>query len=147
MQPELPLPPQVAGEAELRAYGEALGGALQAPVVVALRGELGAGKTTLAQAIARGAGVTHEVTSPTFALVHEYAGARTPVYHLDLYRLKGPDDLANLAWDDIIRAEAIVLIEWPGRAAGRLPRQRLDVTLREVPGSPDLRHVEVVWVP
>jgi tRNA threonylcarbamoyladenosine biosynthesis protein TsaE len=141
----LPAPPGVTDEAGLRAYGHALGAALRAPVVVALRGDLGAGKTTLAQAIARGAGVTSDVTSPTFALVHEYQGAAARIFHLDLYRLKGPDELTNLGWDEIVCGDGIVLIEWPERAATRLPRSRLDVTLREMAGDADRRLVESAW--
>ena len=89
-------PVQVLTRAELDLWGEALGRTLVAPAVIALHGDLGAGKTTLVQAICRGLGVTDEVTSPTFALVHEYTGASVPVFHLDLYRLEGPRDLANL---------------------------------------------------
>ena len=73
---------------ELVAWGEALGRAVSPPLVVALAGDLGAGKTTLAQAMCRGYGVTEPVTSPTFALVHRYDAARSPVYHLDLYRIR-----------------------------------------------------------
>ncbi|HYV97165.1 MAG TPA: tRNA (adenosine(37)-N6)-threonylcarbamoyltransferase complex ATPase subunit type 1 TsaE [Gemmatimonadaceae bacterium] len=131
-------------EPGLRAYGAALGASLAAPVLVTLHGDLGAGKTTLAQAIARGAGVTSEVTSPTFALVHEYAGAKTPVFHIDLYRLSGPADLTNLGWDEIVGGNAIVLVEWPERAGTRLPRRRLDITLREESGG-TRRVVEAEW--
>ena len=137
--------PGTVDEAGLRAYGRALGAALRPPVVVALRGELGAGKTTLAQAIARGAGVREDVTSPTFALVHEYAGRASRVYHLDLYRLNGPHELTNIGWDEIVNGDGIVLIEWPERAGARLARARLDVTLREAPGADDRRVVEAMW--
>jgi tRNA threonylcarbamoyladenosine biosynthesis protein TsaE len=141
----LPHPPRTTDERGLRAYGELLGRALKAPMVVALHGDLGAGKTTLAQAIARGAGVEEEVTSPTFALVHSYEGRDTTVFHLDLYRLNGPKDLTNLAWDDIMSGDAIVLIEWPERAGARLPRARIDVWLRELADEHDRRALEVVW--
>jgi tRNA threonylcarbamoyladenosine biosynthesis protein TsaE len=141
----LPHPPRTIDERGLRAYGKLLGQALHAPVVVALHGDLGAGKTTLAQAIAHGAGVTEDVTSPTFALVHEYAGRNARVFHLDLYRLKGPTDLTNLAWDDILASDGIVLIEWPERAGVRLPRARIDVTLRELEDDHERRSLEVVW--
>jgi tRNA threonylcarbamoyladenosine biosynthesis protein TsaE len=141
----LPHAPRTIDEGGLRAYGELLGRALQAPVIVALHGDLGAGKTTLAQAIARGAGVTEDVTSPTFALVHEYAGRTAQVFHLDLYRLRGPADLTNLAWDDIIAGNSIVIIEWPERAGPRLPRARIDVTLRELHDDHERRSLEVVW--
>jgi tRNA threonylcarbamoyladenosine biosynthesis protein TsaE len=141
----LPAPPGVCTEAELRAYGEALGESLRAPVVVALHGDLGAGKTTLAQAIARGAGVTGDVTSPTFALVHEYAGRHSPVYHIDLYRLERQEQLTNLGWTDVLTAHAIVLVEWPERAGADMPRPRIDVVLRDAAGDGERRSVEVAW--
>src|SRR5689334_2884109 len=106
---------------ELIAWGEAFGRAAMPPLIVTLAGDLGAGKTTLAQAICAGYGVTEPVTSPTFALVHRYDAPRSPVYHLDLYRLRGPDELTNIGWDEIVASQALVLIEWPERAAGALP--------------------------
>ena len=142
----LPPPPAEVDEAGLRAYGRAVGAALRAPVVVAIHGDLGAGKTTLAQAIAHGAGVSEDVTSPTFALVHEYPAGAGTVYHLDLYRLSGPDELTNIAWDEIVGGPAgLVLIEWPERAGARLPAPRLDVRLGAVAGSHDRRALEVSW--
>ena len=142
----LPAAPGDVDEPALRAYGRALGAALRAPALVAIRGELGAGKTTLVQEIARGAGVTGDVTSPTFALVHEYAAPSSTVYHLDLYRLHGPGDLTNLGWDDIVGGDGIVLVEWPERAGARLPAPRLEIALRSVPGEPDRRTVEATWM-
>ena len=107
---------------ELAAWGERFGRAARPPLLVALAGELGAGKTTLAQSICRGFGVTEEVTSPTYALVHQYDAPRGRVFHLDLYRLKHEDELTNLGWDDILSArDALVLVEWPERAGSRLP--------------------------
>lgn len=142
--PALPAAPGEVDLDGLRAWGHALGRVLRGPVIVAIRGDLGAGKTTLVQAIAEGAGVGDEVTSPTFALVHEYGGAHGIVHHLDLYRLDGPGQLTNLAWDEIVGGDGIVLIEWPERAGNRLPAPRLDVTLRA--GSrEDLREVEATW--
>ena len=108
-------------EPELRAWGEAFGHAAEPPLIVALSGDLGTGKTTLVQAICRGYGVREAVTSPTFALVHEYAAARSPVYHLDLYRLRTPDDLLGIGWHDMVGAHALVLVEWPERAGALLP--------------------------
>lgn len=123
---------------ELVAWGERFGRALTPPTVVAISGDLGAGKTTLVQAICRGYGVTEPVTSPTFALVHEYHAPRSRVYHVDLYRLGAPSDLTNIGWDDFVRAEALVLVEWPERAAGRLPGH-VPIDLEHVPGEPDKR--------
>lgn len=106
---------------ELMAWGERLGRASHPPLVITLAGELGSGKTTLAQAICRGYGVTEAVTSPTFAIVHRYDAPRSPVFHLDLYRLRGPDELTNIGWDEIVSSHALVIIEWPERARGALP--------------------------
>jgi tRNA threonylcarbamoyladenosine biosynthesis protein TsaE len=122
-------------------WGEALGAGLEAPCVVTLAGDLGAGKTTLAQAISRGYGVREPVTSPTFALVHEYAAPRSPVFHLDLYRLSGPQQLPNIGWDDAISARAIILVEWPERAGSELPAAARAIVLSHVPDHPDLRRV------
>lgn len=130
-------------EAELAAWGEHFGRTCRAPLVVALEGELGAGKTTLARAIGRGFGVTEDVTSPTFALVHQYEAPDAPVYHLDLYRLAGPRDLTNLGWDDILSDRALVLVEWPDRAADRLPAAAVRLALSHEEGAPDVRVLHV----
>ena len=123
---------------ELIDWGERFGRAAMAPLVVTVTGELGAGKTTLVQAICRGFGVTEEVTSPTFALVHRYAG-RAPVYHLDLYRLESPDELTNIGWDELLADDALILIEWPERAGDRLPTDRVPMSLQHLPEDPSRR--------
>src|SRR5512146_1170718 len=102
-------------EAELRAWGEDLGRRLLPGSVVTLTGPLGAGKTTLVQAIARGLGVAAQATSPTYTYVHRYEGRRGPVFHLDCYRLRHPDDAADLDWESILREGDAALIEWPER--------------------------------
>jgi len=107
--------------AELEAEGEALGRALAAGAVVTLEGQLGAGKTTFVQAIARGLGVAAGATSPTYALVHRYRGLRGPVFHLDCFRLRSPDDAADLDWEGLLREGDAVLIEWPERAGAWVP--------------------------
>jgi tRNA threonylcarbamoyladenosine biosynthesis protein TsaE len=139
------VPPRAAGSRlaltrdELAAWGEALGRATAPPLVVTLKGDLGAGKTTLAQAICRGYGVAEPVTSPTYALVHEYASPRGPVYHLDLYRLGDPRELDGLGWDEVVGARALVLVEWPERAAGRVPPGALTLDLEHHPADPGRR--------
>jgi tRNA threonylcarbamoyladenosine biosynthesis protein TsaE len=139
-----PLPPLAAGgrlaltRDELVAWGERFGRTARAPLVVTLAGDLGAGKTTLAQAICRGYGVTESVTSPTFALVHRYDSPHGPVYHLDLYRLRGPEELTNIGWDEIVSAHALVLIEWPERAAGGVP-SHVAIDLEHASGDDDRR--------
>lgn len=124
---------------ELSAWGENLGATLEPPIIVAISGELGAGKTTLVQAICRGAGVSEPVTSPTFALVHRYDGACYVVYHLDLYRLEKPEELTNLGWDDIASSHSIVLVEWPERGANRIPSDAVLIDLEYDPVDPDRR--------
>ena len=124
---------------ELEAWGERFGRAAHPPLAVTLSGDLGAGKTTLAQAICRGYGVTDAVTSPTYALVHEYMSPRGAVFHLDLYRLEDSRELENIGWDDVLRARALVLIEWPERAAGRLPPAHVPIDLEHLSADPSRR--------
>lgn len=128
---------------EMREWGEALGRRLQPGSIIALQGDLGTGKTTLAQAICRGVGIREDVTSPTFALVNEYHVNGGSVFHLDLYRLAGPADLTNLAWDDIVNSGQIVIIEWPERAGDRLPDEAIRIHLDYVPDDDDRRHLTV----
>ncbi|MEO8909090.1 MAG: tRNA (adenosine(37)-N6)-threonylcarbamoyltransferase complex ATPase subunit type 1 TsaE [Gemmatimonadaceae bacterium] len=123
-------------ETELRDWGDALGRALTAPVLITLTGELGVGKTTLAQSICRGYGVKEDITSPTYALVHEYAGGRSPVFHIDLYRLDSPEQLTNIGWDEIVASRSVILVEWPERAGSRLPEDHLPIDLDYVPDEP-----------
>lgn len=106
---------------ELNRFGEELGRALVAPAVIGLSGELGAGKTTLVQAICRGLGAKALATSPSYALVHHYETDDTAVYHVDCYRLRTPDEARDLGFDDMLRECAIVLIEWPERAGAWAP--------------------------
>lgn len=124
---------------ELIAWGERFGWAARGKLVVAIAGELGAGKTTLVQAICRGAGVMTEVTSPTYALVHEYKGDRFPIYHLDLYRLEKPEDLTNLGWDDMLRSHALILVEWPERGGARIPSDAVPIDLELDPADEEKR--------
>lgn len=143
----------------LAAWGERFGAAVRTPHVVAVRGALGAGKTTLIQAICRGFGVSEPVTSPTFTLVHAHvAGFPHPdglVYHLDLYRLDDPADpdgrsggpgadaLGPLGWDEVLAANALVLIEWPERAGDRLPSAHTAMALEAVAGDPTRRELHI----
>ena len=122
-------------ERELRQWGEELGRSISPPLLITLTGELGVGKTTLAQAICRGYGVTDEITSPTYALIHEYSAPKSPVFHIDLYRLDSPEQLTNLGWDEIVSSRSVVLVEWPERAGDRLPEDHLPIDLDYVPGD------------
>jgi tRNA threonylcarbamoyladenosine biosynthesis protein TsaE len=127
--------------AELEARGLELGRELPAGSVLLFEGELGAGKTTFITAIARGLGVSTGATSPTYALVHRYQGRRGPVFHLDCYRLKTPEEAADLGWDTLLSEGDALLIEWPERAGAWLPRGGRRFRLTHLP-DPDLRGLE-----
>jgi tRNA threonylcarbamoyladenosine biosynthesis protein TsaE len=122
-------------EAELRAWRRDLGQAIVAPLVISLTGDLGAGKTTLAQAICAGYGVVEPVTSPTYALVHKYESPKSPVYHVDLYRLDNTEQLQNIGWDDLMSDQALTIVEWPERAGDRMPADHLHIDLEHVAGD------------
>jgi tRNA threonylcarbamoyladenosine biosynthesis protein TsaE len=108
-------------EAELRAEGETLGRSLPPRALLTFEGELGAGKTTFIQAISRGLGVEVQATSPTYALVHRYRGRRGPVFHLDCYRLRSPEEAADLDWESLLTEGDAILVEWPEQAGPWLP--------------------------
>ena len=106
-------------EVETAALGEDLGRTLRLGDVVLLYGDLGAGKTAFVRGMARGIGASpDEVTSPTFTIVQEYAGPSTTLYHVDLYRLEGPE-IDDLGLEDLVAGEGIVAIEWAERWKGR----------------------------
>ncbi len=102
------------------AAGRDLGASLPSGSVVWLAGELGAGKTTLTRAMLVGRGVTTPGASPTYALVHHHEGPRGSVYHLDCFRLRRPDEAADLDWETLATAD-LLLIEWPERAGPWAP--------------------------
>ena len=128
-------------ERELAEEGERIGRALPPRSVLLLEGELGAGKTTLVQAIARGLGVERPATSPTYALVHHYQGRRGPVYHLDCYRLRHEDEAADLDWETQLRDGDALLIEWPERAGAWVPAPTRRFRLSHL-GDPTRRGLE-----
>lgn len=115
------------------ALGRRLGGALRSGMVVGLEGPLGAGKTTLVQAIARGLGVPESeyVRSPSFAIVHEYRG-RERVYHLDLYRLTDAREVDQLGWEEYVGEVGVALIEWIDRAPELLEGRGLRIRVERI---------------
>ena len=129
----------VMSEDELVQWGEQLGADSHPQLVIALSGELGAGKTTLAQAICTGYGVREPVTSPTYAIIHEYSAPRSPVFHIDLYRLERVEDLEQIGWSDIVASNALIIVEWPERAGDMLPSNHLPIVLDYDPERPDRR--------
>jgi tRNA threonylcarbamoyladenosine biosynthesis protein TsaE len=126
-------------EKELRQWGEDLGRSISPPLLITLTGDLGTGKTTLAQSICRGYGVAGDITSPTYSLVHEYSAPRSAVFHIDLYRLESPGELTNLGWDEIIGSRSLILVEWPERAGDLLPEEHLSIDVDYVAGDQSRR--------
>ena len=123
-----------ASEAETERAGERLGRQLAPGAVLLLYGELGAGKTAFVRGVARGVGAAPEdVSSPTFTIVREYAGARATLYHVDLYRLE-PAEIDDLGLDDLIDSGGIVAIEWADRWPRR-PRAAIEVHLEHAGGN------------
>jgi tRNA threonylcarbamoyl adenosine modification protein YjeE len=133
----------VLTEDELARWGRRIGAEARTPLVLALRGDLGAGKSTLARAVAHGAGVQGDVPSPTFHLVFRYDTPRgIQVQHLDLYRLERPEEVWELGWAELGAEGELVMIEWPQRAEALLPVPRWEIELEEEADS-SVRRVAV----
>jgi tRNA threonylcarbamoyladenosine biosynthesis protein TsaE len=124
------------------AIGVAWGQTVTAGSVIGLNGELGAGKTQLVKGLALGLGSTAHVHSPTFALLHEYAGGRLPLFHLDLYRLETPAQIRSAGLDDyLFRPDGVTVVEWFERAA--FPRPGTGVRM---PPAATGRRLREVWI-
>jgi len=129
---------------ETIAFGRTLAELLTPPKLVLLRGELGAGKTTLVKGIAAAfeAAAEEDVTSPTFTLVHEYHGPRASLYHIDLYRIDTQRELETLALDDLRSENSVLLIEW-GEKFPRF-RQERDVEISLERESENARRIRII---
>lgn len=127
---------------ETRALGLKLAQLLPPRGLVLLIGELGAGKTTLAQGIVQGLGAARadEVSSPTYTLVHEY-GDPVRVYHIDLYRLDSVEQVRGVGYEDILERDALVLVEWGERFPELFPEKQVEIRLRTLDG--DTREISI----
>ena len=130
-------------EDETIELGRRIAAQLPSRAVVQLIGNLGAGKTTLAKGIISGLGAAmpEEVTSPTFTLIHEYGNGR--VYHIDLYRLDTPAQVATLGLDEIFDREAVVLIEWGEKFPKLMPEGKIEIHLDSGGPDPDTRQITI----
>jgi tRNA threonylcarbamoyladenosine biosynthesis protein TsaE len=113
---------------ETRRIGERIGRRLRAGDVVLLSGELGAGKTVVAQGIGRGLGIAEPIKSSSFVIMNEYQGKALRLFHADLYRLEDPEQVAELALPELAAA-GVLVVEWPERADAEMPAEHLRITL------------------
>jgi tRNA threonylcarbamoyladenosine biosynthesis protein TsaE len=109
--------------AETEAIGRQLAKEIGVGSVLALKGDLGSGKTVFVKGVVAGLGSRADVTSPTFTIVHEYRGGRLPVYHFDFFRLENPEPVARLGLDDYFFGDGVSLIEWADRFPKLIPQQ------------------------
>ena len=129
-------------ETETEAIGAALAARLGPGDVVAYLGDLGAGKTAFTRGLARGLGCTGRVTSPTFTVVNEHEGP-TPLFHFDLYRLGGEEELFDIGWEDYLARGGVCAVEWSERAGSALPPETVYVSIRRCRESEDWRRITV----
>ena len=132
MQSDLATPGSVrhlASEEGTIAAGRELAAGLAPGAVVALTGDLGAGKTCFAKGIVAGLGCDGDVSSPTFTLLHEYLGGRLPVFHFDFYRLESEQQLWDIGWEEYLEAKGVVIAEWADKFPRTLPSYALWISL------------------
>ncbi len=122
--------------------GKALGGLAGPGDLYNLNGELGSGKTVFARGVAAGLGIAGRVASPTFTLINEYQG-RIPFCHMDVYRLGGPEEMADLGYEEYFYGPGVTLVEWGDLVAGVLPGERMDINISRSGGDDR----EIVFVP
>ena len=111
---------QTKSPAETESIGAALGKIIEPGMVIAYRGDLGAGKTAFTRGLARGLGCNELVTSPTYTIVNEYLGGRLPLFHFDMYRLRSSDDLFDIGWEDYLERGGVCAVEWSENVADAL---------------------------
>ena len=131
-------------ENDLMRWGNRIGEEVGGPLFLGLKGPLGAGKSVLARAVARGAGVEGPIPSPTFNLLFHYSTLRgVSIVHMDLYRIESADELWELGWEELGSSSEIALVEWPERAGDLLPEDRWEIELVVPKGGGQLREVAV----
>jgi len=109
--------------------GEKIGSLLKSGDVIAITGTLAAGKTTITKGIAKALGITDVVTSPTFCLISEYEGTKMPLYHMDVYRLDGPEDFINLGVEDMLDGDGVCIVEWSEKVSSELPKRTIKIEI------------------
>lgn len=119
----------IKNESETAAFGIELGKRACPGTVIALTGDLGAGKTTLTKAIAQGLGISDMITSPTFNIVKEYDGGRLPLYHFDVYRIGDADEMYELGYEEYFYGNGVCVVEWADLIEDLLPENAVRIQL------------------
>ncbi len=133
---------EVMNEKETRELGRKLGMQAKAGQVYALDGDLGTGKTVLAQGFACGLGITEQVNSPTFTILQIYDQGRLPFYHFDVYRIGDPEEMEEIGYEDCFYGDGVSLVEWAGQIRDILPPEHIAVTIeKDLEKSADYRKI------
>ena len=119
----------VRGTEEMAALGKRIAEHLEPGDLIALTGNLGAGKTTLTKAIAEGLGISEMVTSPTFTIVQEYRSGRLPLYHFDVYRLNRPEELFEIGYEDYFFGDGVCIVEWADQIRELMPDDTTEINI------------------
>jgi tRNA threonylcarbamoyladenosine biosynthesis protein TsaE len=125
----------VEDEGGTRGFGIELAAAAKAGQLIALIGDLGTGKTALTKGIAEGLGIKAVITSPTYTIMHVYHGGRLPLYHFDLYRIGGAEDMYELGYEEYFYGEGLAVVEWADRVPELLPPDALVIRIGLAPGT------------
>lgn len=134
----------IRNEAQMAAFGLALGRLLESGDIVGLTGDLGAGKTTLTKSIARGMGIEDHITSPTFTIVNEYEG-RLPLYHFDVYRISDEEELYDIGYEEYFFGKAACVVEWANLIPSLMPEESLWLDLRLGTEDPEERRIGLTY--
>ena len=123
---------------ELEYFGKRVAQFLSPGDFFALDGELGAGKTLFTKGIAEGLDVEEEMTSPTFTIIHEYDSGRLPLYHMDVYRLKQPEEMYDLGYEEYFYGEGVTVVEWASMIPSLLPEEYIEILIVSIPEGREL---------
>ena len=132
--------------AETEALAERLARQLHPGDVIAYEGGLGMGKTAFTRGLARGLGCSGHVTSPTFTIVNEYEGSKLPLFHFDMYRLGGAEDLFDIGWEDYLDRGGVCAVEWSEMVTDALPCDTIFVRFARLPDHEDWRTISIEGV-
>ena len=133
-------------EHDTEELGRRFASGLPGGTVVAMYGDLGAGKTAFTRGLAQGLGITDPVTSPTYTIVNEYLSGRIPLFHFDMYRLSSSDELFDIGWEDYLSRGGVCAVEWSENVEDAL-QDAIRVTIEKDADEPDTRHITITGGP